>query len=111
MVGTKPTVNPCRFQPLTTCRSSAMVRTTGRSGVSGMVNGLTLRLKRACEPCLKDRCANVPLMTPSLIIRPVLACLAAATLSACGMVDADPHRFESMAAAVAAIPLDGQGEA
>lgn len=50
-------------------------------------------------------------MTPSLIIRPVLACLAAATLSACGMVDADPHRFESMAEAVAAIPLDGQGEA
>ncbi|MCS6625028.1 SPOR domain-containing protein [Roseibacterium beibuensis] len=49
-------------------------------------------------------------MTPSLIIRPVLACLAAATLSACGMVDADPHRFENMAEAVAAIPLDGQAE-
>ena len=49
-------------------------------------------------------------MTPSLIIRPVLACLAAATLSACGMVDADPHRFENMANAVAAIPLDGQAE-
>ncbi|NJC42129.1 hypothetical protein GGQ87_002424 [Brevundimonas alba] len=49
-------------------------------------------------------------MTPSLIIRPVLACLAAATLSACGMVEANPHRFESMADAVAAIPLDGQGE-
>jgi len=50
-------------------------------------------------------------MTLTLIIRPVLACLAAATLSACGMVDADPHRFESMAEAVAAIPLAGQGEA
>jgi len=47
-------------------------------------------------------------MTPSLLIRPVLACLAAAGLSACGMVDADPHRFENMARAVAAIPLDGQ---
>ena len=47
-------------------------------------------------------------MTPSLLIRPVLACLAAATLSACGMVDANPHRFEDMAEAVAAIPLDGQ---
>lgn len=47
-------------------------------------------------------------MTPSLLIRPVLVCLAAAALSACGMVDADPHRFENMAEAVAAIPLDGQ---
>ena len=50
-------------------------------------------------------------MTPSLLIRPVLACLAAATLSACGMVDADPHRFENMAEAVAAIPLDEPREA
>ncbi|HYC74573.1 SPOR domain-containing protein [Brevundimonas sp.] len=50
-------------------------------------------------------------MTPSLIIRPVLAYLAAATLSACGMVDADPHRFENMAEAVAAIPLDQPHEA
>ncbi|MBW8304925.1 MAG: hypothetical protein K0M78_13565, partial [Brevundimonas sp.] len=49
-------------------------------------------------------------MTPSLLIRPVLVCLAAAALSACGMVDADPHRFENMAKAVAAIPLDGQAE-
>lgn len=47
-------------------------------------------------------------MTPSLLIRPVLACAAAAALSGCGMVDADPHRFESMAEAIAAIPLDGQ---
>lgn len=50
-------------------------------------------------------------MTPSLLIRPVLACLAAAALSGCGMVEADPHRFESMAEAVAAIPLDGQAKA
>ena len=50
-------------------------------------------------------------MTPSLLIRPVLACAAAAALSGCGMVDADPHRFESMAEAVAAIPLDGQAKA
>lgn len=49
-------------------------------------------------------------MTPSLIIRPVLALAAAAGLSACGMVEADPHRFENMANAVAAIPLDGQAE-
>lgn len=49
-------------------------------------------------------------MTPSLIIRPVLACLAAGALSACGMVEADPHRFENMANAVAAIPLDGPSE-
>ena len=47
-------------------------------------------------------------MTPRLLIRPVLACVAAGSLSACGMVDADPHRFETMAEAVAAIPLDGQ---
>ena len=76
-----------------------------------MVNGLTLRLKRACEPRFKARRASLPLMTPSLLIRPVLACLAAAALSGCGMVDADPHRFESMAEAVAAIPLDDQDEA
>lgn len=49
-------------------------------------------------------------MTPRLIIRPVLACLAAATLSACGMVEADPHRFENMANAIAAIPLDVQSK-
>ena len=46
-------------------------------------------------------------MTPRLIIRPVLACLAAGALSACGMVDSDPHRFENLAETVAAIPLDG----
>ena len=45
-------------------------------------------------------------MTPRLLIRPVLVCLAAATLSACGMVEADPNRFENMARAVAAIPLE-----
>lgn len=46
-------------------------------------------------------------MTPSLLIRPVLVCLAAAGLNACGMVDGDPHRFETLANSVAAIPLDG----
>ena len=46
-------------------------------------------------------------MTPRLPFRPVLACLVAATLSACGMVEADPNRFENMARAVAAIPLEG----
>lgn len=44
-------------------------------------------------------------MTPSLLFRPVLVCLAAATVSACGMIDADPHRFENFAENVAAIPL------
>ncbi|MEJ6790675.1 SPOR domain-containing protein [Brevundimonas sp. BR2-1] len=47
-------------------------------------------------------------MTPSLLIRPVLVLLAASGLTACGMVDADPHRFENLAESVAAIPLDGQ---
>ncbi|WP_426028612.1 hypothetical protein [Brevundimonas sp. TWP2-3-4b2] len=45
-------------------------------------------------------------MTPSLLIRPVFVLLAASGLSACGMVDSDPHRFETLAEAVAAIPLD-----
>jgi cell division septation protein DedD len=46
-------------------------------------------------------------MTPSLLIRPVLVLLAASGLTACGMVDGDPHRFENLAESVAAIPLDG----
>ncbi len=45
-------------------------------------------------------------MTPSLLIRPVFVLLAASGLGACGMVDSDPHRFETLAEAVAAIPLD-----
>lgn len=51
------------------------------------------------------------LMTPSLLIRPVLALALTLGLGACGMVDADPHRFETMAQAVANIPLDGPSEA
>ncbi|MDP3800586.1 MAG: SPOR domain-containing protein [Brevundimonas sp.] len=50
-------------------------------------------------------------MTPSLIIRPVVVLFAAAGLNACGMVEADPHRFENLAESVAAIDLDGQGVA
>ena len=46
-------------------------------------------------------------MTPSLLIRPVFVLLAASGLTACGMVDSDPRRFETLAEAVAAIPLDG----
>jgi len=46
-------------------------------------------------------------MTPRLPIRPVLVLCAAATLSGCGMVESDPHRFEKMAQGIAAIPLDG----
>lgn len=46
-------------------------------------------------------------MTPSLLIRPVLVLFAASGLTACGMVESDPHRFETLAESVAAIPLDG----
>lgn len=45
-------------------------------------------------------------MTPTILIRPVLVCFVAAALTACGAVESDPHRFETMADAVAAIPLD-----
>jgi hypothetical protein len=76
-----------------------------------MVNETAFRLKHACKPRFKAGRANMALMTPSLIIRPVLACLAAATVSACGVVDSDPHRFESMAEAVAAVPLEGGARA
>jgi len=47
-------------------------------------------------------------MTPSLLIRPVLAIALTAGLGACGMVDSDPHRFENLAERVAAVPLDGE---
>jgi len=50
-------------------------------------------------------------MTPSRMLRPVLVCLtlsgAGLTTASCGMVDADPHRFESLAQKVADIRLDG----
>ncbi len=50
-------------------------------------------------------------MTPSRMLRPVLVSLALSgvglTTASCGMVDADPHRFESMAQKVADIRLDG----
>ncbi|MFJ6024088.1 SPOR domain-containing protein [Brevundimonas sp. NPDC092305] len=46
-------------------------------------------------------------MTPRLLLRPVLASLAAASLSACNFVQDDPHKFESMAESIAAIPVDG----
>lgn len=46
-------------------------------------------------------------MTPSLLIRPVLALFLTAGVSACGMVESDPHRFESLANRIASVPLDG----
>ena len=46
-------------------------------------------------------------MTPSLLIRPVLALFLTAGVSACGMVDSDPHRFENLAGRLALVPLDG----
>lgn len=46
-------------------------------------------------------------MTPRLPFRPVLALLLATGLTACGVVESDPNRFENLAERVAAIPLDG----
>ncbi len=46
-------------------------------------------------------------MTPSLLIRPVLALFLTAGVSACGMVESDPHRFENLATRIASVPLDG----
>ncbi len=48
-------------------------------------------------------------MTPSRMLRPVLLGLAGLATSSCSLVDGDPNRFESMAQAVAEIPLDGGG--
>ncbi|WP_428148979.1 SPOR domain-containing protein [Brevundimonas sp.] len=41
------------------------------------------------------------------MLRPVLLGLAGLATSSCSLVESDPHRFESMAQAVADIPLDG----
>lgn len=41
----------------------------------------------------------------SSLIRPVLVCVLASSASACGMVDSDPNRFETMAGYVADIPV------
>ena len=46
-------------------------------------------------------------MTPSRMLRPVLVGLAGLATASCGMVEGDPNRFESMAQAVASVPLDG----
>ena len=46
-------------------------------------------------------------MKPSLITRPVAVLAASLGLNACGMVDSDPHRFENLANAVAAIDVEG----
>lgn len=46
-------------------------------------------------------------MTPSRMLRPVLLGLVGLATSSCSLVEGDPHRFESMAQAVADIPLDG----
>lgn len=47
-------------------------------------------------------------MTPSRLLRPALVGLAALATTSCGVVEGDPRRFESMADAVAGIPLDGK---
>lgn len=50
-------------------------------------------------------------MTPSRMLRPALVCLALSgiglTTASCGMVEGDPHRFQSLAEKVADIRLDG----
>lgn len=46
-------------------------------------------------------------MTPSRMLRPVLVGLLGLATVSCGEVGSDPHRFQSMAQAVADIPLDG----
>lgn len=46
-------------------------------------------------------------MTFTSAIRPVLVCLLGLSTGSCGMIEADPHRFERLARQVAAIPLDG----
>lgn len=48
------------------------------------------------------------LMTPSRMLRPVLLGLLGLATSSCGEVGSDPHRFQTMAQAVADIPLDGE---
>lgn len=50
-------------------------------------------------------------MTPSLLIRPVLALFLTAGVSACGMVDSDPNRFENLANRIASVSLDGSAPA
>jgi hypothetical protein len=50
-------------------------------------------------------------MTPSPILRPVVALVAAVGLNACGMIESDPNRFENLANSVAAIDLEGQAPA
>ena len=54
-------------------------------------------------------------MTPSRMLRPVLVCLALSgiglTTASCGMVEGDPHRFETLADKVAAVSLDGSDAA
>jgi len=46
-------------------------------------------------------------MTLSGLLRPVLLGLAGLSTASCGMVESEPNRFESMARAVASVPLDG----
>ncbi len=50
-------------------------------------------------------------MTFSAVFRPVLVCLVGVTAASCGMVEGDPHRFESLANRVADIPVDGSAPA
>lgn len=50
-------------------------------------------------------------MTLGRMLRPVLVCLGAVATSSCGMVEGDPHRFESVAQHIADIRLDGSTDA
>lgn len=51
-------------------------------------------------------------MTPPPVIRPVLVSALGLVVSACGMVESDPQRFEALAESIAAIPvsLDRPGQ-
>ena len=54
-------------------------------------------------------------MTPSRMLRPVLVCLALSGVglatASCGMVEGDPHRFQTLAEKVADIRIDGSDAA
>lgn len=73
-----------------------------------MLTVLTFSLKPTCLPDGKVPLFMDGLMTPSRTLRPVLLGLVGLATASCGEVSGDPHRFESMARAVADIPLDGE---
>ena len=51
------------------------------------------------------------LMTPGRMLRPVVIGLLGLSTAACGFVESDPNRFETLARSIAEIPLDGDAPA